>query len=56
MSREGVLRLEKVGRENKCYLNDDVAEISSGETTGAQATQDMEEDKYLEKDTILRQI
>jgi predicted transcriptional regulator len=56
MSREGVLRLEKVGRENKCYLNDDVAEISSGETTGAQTTQDMEDDKYLEKDTILRQI
>jgi len=58
LSREGVIRLEKVGRETKCYITQDVIDIKPGleHGHGGDGTEEYSSNKYLDKDSILRQI
>jgi predicted transcriptional regulator len=56
MTREGIIRVEKAGRENKCYINDEVLE--AGQVKFIEAKDDLEEkqEKFMDDDAILRQI
>ncbi|WP_455392245.1 NEW3 domain-containing protein [[Eubacterium] cellulosolvens] len=56
MSREGVLELEKVGRETHCYLTDKVIDIKPGSEQKAQADGDSYSSKFLENDSFVREI
>ena len=56
MSREGVLLLEKVGRETQCYITENVIDMkvpSDGEDRGET---DRYSSKYIENDMIFMQI
>ena len=56
MAREGVIRLEKDGRETKCYLKESVIDIKESGESIDQVKDDKYSSKYIENDTILRQI
>ncbi len=56
MAREGVLRLEKDGRENRCFINDNVANLSEAKGVETSSGQEDYEEKYLDKESIFRQI
>lgn len=56
MEREGILRLERDGRERRCYINDDVIDAGEGKKLEAKAEYDEHDDKYMDKDSIFRQI
>ncbi len=56
MAREGVLRLEKDGRENKCYINDEAIEVQPVGSSEIPADTKSYEKKYIDKETMFRQI
>ncbi len=56
MEREGILRLEHDGRERRCYLNVEVLDAGESKNLDAKAEDDGYDEKYLDKDSFLRQI
>lgn len=56
MSREGVLRLEKVGRETQCYITKNVIDMKVDSSSEDRGETDKYSTKYIENDTIFRQI
>jgi predicted transcriptional regulator len=57
MAREGILKLEKDGRENRCYINDDVVDLQEGQVGRGDGLQ-KDDDAYSENlsDSVFRQI
>jgi predicted transcriptional regulator len=56
MTREGIIRVEKVGRENKCYINDEVLEAGQVKFIEAKDDMDSRPEKFMDDDAIFRQI
>ena len=57
MSREGVIRLEKDGRETKCYIRDKIIDIKQDIGVDEKISETEEySHRHLDKDSILRQI
>lgn len=54
MSREGVLRLEKAGREIKCYITDEVVEIKQNSVIFKEVDEEDSANQY--SDGMIRQI
>jgi predicted transcriptional regulator len=55
MEREGVLRLEKVGRETKCYITNKVLDMKTDSESESKDSE-VYSNQYIENDSIMRQI
>jgi predicted transcriptional regulator len=58
MTRAGIIRVEKVGRENKCFINDEVMDAGEVKFIETKDKDDVNSSNqnYIEKDGIFRQI
>jgi len=56
MSREGVIKLEKDGRETRCYITEEVIEVKELKDSTDYVKEDANSTKYLDDDVVFRQI
>ena len=56
MSREGVIKLEKDGRETRCYITEEVIEVKELKGSADYVKEDASSTKYLDDDVVFRQI